>query len=984
MNYEFRELRGASECDFHRQHQLGLKKTVSEPQQKAAVEKRIIKDALDGLIPYQDVPDRIREEFAKFSYKSAEQAKLKTNDSIQEVMRFLNGVANMKVTYGAAGYLINTSPVKKDITVSVDGEDMTICNVCPDLVVKRGSSVAAVMLRIGKPATASGKMMKEEDAEQDKTLYFLMKYAEDYAEQEGLPASGQAIECEGAYWFLRKSTDRRPLSLNDEEDRAHFDKSFFFDDKVHISSNIVTLAEGYAGKAASQMSDTDKKFQQFLSKFAEGYGREECSEEQCKDCVYDCICHYTHAPKALETEEKPIDLSLVKLSPVQEKIKDFHSGYAVVNAGPGSGKTFTLCFNATELMLAGAKPEEILLIVFSHSAAQVFRERIAVFNDDIGTGEDISGMRIVTFNEFGQEILQDTYQRFGFSKPPRVIQPVERFGIIERLLNRHAKIPDLDYRNFEVNMKNCKGPLAVASAAFQAIKTKGYSVLDGDEIARSVGVRFCSAQAATELAKLYGEYDAYLKENGLVEFADQEVLLLQLLKEDPYYLDKMGLKHILVDEAQDTSANQFEILRYLSMAPTFESMMIVGDDSQSIYKFRDADPEGFMAFESRMKLPEGTVQQFYMMDNFRSTPEIVNFANNIIANNFIRVDKKIVSKKPSGAPVEVKGFYDKSKEYEYIVKSIQHKIDEGVAPEEIAFIASSRTELLKMADLLTEQGIPSVLLNPERLKENSRVLAGLALARYLQDPSDTQDILVCLNAIFEGDLFVLSDEQIKQAVANKQAEAAMIRQMPEDQKRKAFFDILALFDEDDEIYEGFVETLQNQPVMSMVYQYCNDFNLYGDREEKRRENSYPGVVLTTAHSSKGMEWDIVFNSLTKYDDKDIHSTKNYRNNSAAEERRRLLFVSATRAKKELHLTSTYVAFGSGKDMHLNIFFEEACKAAGAEYDETEIRYRIDIRKKERAAQRREEKKKAQDEIIRQLTKTKASSEQKAEDQAKAS
>ena len=163
----------------------------------------------------------------------------------------------------------------------------------------------------------------------------------------------------------------------------------------------------------------------------------------------------------------------------------------------------------------------------------------------------------------------------------------------------------------------------------------------------------------------------------------------------------------------------------------------------------------------------------------------------------------------------------------------------------------------------------------------------------------------------------------------------------------------------------------------MVYQYCNDFNLYGDHEEKRRENNYPGVVLTTAHSSKGMEWNVVFNSLSKYDDKSIHTTKSYRNNDIAEERRRLLFVSATRAKKELYITSTYVAYGSGKDMRLNIFLEEACKAADAPYNDGAIRYELDAKRKERSRKRAEEKKKAQDEIIRQINQAQAAMREKA-------
>lgn len=980
MDFRFKELKGASECDFHRKHDLGLVQSVAEPLQRARVIKRVIKDALDGSIPYAAVSQILTDEFKNFSYKSAEQARLKTNDAIQEVMRFLNGIEYDKTMYGK--YVINTNPVKRDITTQLNGDTLIIHDVQPDLVIERGSSVIAVMLRIGKPVNASGRALSETDISNDKTLYYLMKYAEAYADAQGLVSTGNVVNCEGNYWFLRKGTDKRSVSISSataKNSQPHFDKYFFTGDNMKESNNIVRMAEGYF--SASNISDTDYRFVDILEKYTDGLLQEECTEAQCSGCMYDTICHYMHAPAALEVEEKPVDLSLVKLSPVQEQIKDFDSGYAVVNAGPGAGKTFVLCFNATELMLGGAKPEEILLIVFSHSAAQVFRDRITVFNDDIGTGEDISGMRIVTFNEFGQEILQETYQRFGFTKPPRVIQPVERFGIIERLLKAHPTIPDLDYRNFETNMKNCKGPLAVASQAFQLMKSKGYTILDVAQISKEIGATFCSEQAAVELAKLYSEYDQYLKDNGLVEFADQEVLLLQLLQDDPYYFDKFGLKHILVDEAQDTSANQFKILKYLTNTPTFESIMIVGDDSQSIYKFRDADPEGFMQFEARMGMPEGTVKQFYMTDNFRSTPEIVNFANRIIENNTVRVDKTIVSGKASGAPVVVRGFYDAKDEYSYIVEQIKAKIAAGVAPEEMAFIATTRTELMKMADLLTEEGIPSVMLNPERLKENSRVMAGLALARYLQDPNDTQDILICLNAIFSGDLFSLTDEQIKLAIQNKQAEAALIRQMDEAGKREAFFKTLDLFDEDDEIFEGFIETLQNQPSMAMIYQYCNDFYLYGDREEKRRENAYPGIVLTTAHSSKGMEWNVVFNSLTKYDEKDIHTAKNYRNNAQAEERRRLLFVSATRAKQELYVTGLYVAFGSAKERYYNIFLEEAYEAAGLKYKRNEIEIGLAERAIARKNKREEEKKRAQAELLQSINKAKAAMEQKKQAEA---
>lgn len=959
MNFEFRDLRGNHECASYRKHNIPLMVSTTEPMKKAAFEKKLIRGLLDGMLKEADIEPLVEAEFETSSmYRSKDQARLKAMDTTAEIKRCYRSIKDNETIY--PGYMVNTSPVLKDITVTIDGEDVVARNVKPDLVATYGNTTVAVKLHIGKPKMADGRTLTDDNDKFNKSRYFLMRYAKAYAEDNGA-APGDPIVVTGADWYLAKNTDKRPLvieAVKDPKDGPHFDKSLFYDEKDKVTGNIRTTL-GFYKVGVQEECKIDTEIKDTLKKFVDGLDRDECTKEQCGNCIYDEICHYTQAPQALETEEKAVDLSLVKLSPVQESIKDFNFGYGVVNAGPGSGKTFILCLNACELMLSGAKPEEIILIAFSHSAAQVFRERIEVFNEDIGTGEDISGMKIVTFNEFGNEILQEEFQHFGFARPPRVIQQIERFGIIEHILNTHNKVPDLDYRNFELNMKMAKGPLAVASMVFDKIKRFGFSEFDGEAIANAVnpprGKKFCSVEAATALAKLYSEYDNYLKERGLIEFADQEMLLLDLLHEDPYYFDKFGFKHVLVDEAQDTSGIQFEILRHLTQSPSFESIMLVGDDSQSIYGFRDADPEGFMSFERRMGLPKGTVQQFYMMDNFRSTPEILDFANRIIENNLTRVDKKVISNKKNGKGVECHGFYSRDDEYNFIVDEIKKRIENGMALEDIAFIASSRTELMQMASRLTEEGINSVLLNPEILKDNSRVQAGLAFSRCIQDPQDTKDILVCLNAIYDGGLFDFSDDEILKMIAVKQEEYQKIHDMPVNEQKKAFFDELSLFGQGDEIYDSFVESLQNQPTLDLTYQYCRDFDLYGDREEKRRECNYPGVVLTTAHSSKGMEWKVVFNTLTKYDEKEIHTERGNRNTKDIEEKRRLLFVSATRAKDELIVTGQYVAFGGYKDAALNIFLEEAFKASGEKWDEEVIKRGIQAKyqkKKEDAAKRR--------------------------------
>ena len=367
-----------------------------------------------------------------------------------------------------------------------------------------------------------------------------------------------------------------------------------------------------------------------------------------------------------------------------------------------------------------------------------------------------------------------------------------------------------------------------------------------------------------------------------------------------------------------------------------------------------------MNFEKYMGLPEGTVKYFYMVDNFRSTPEIVDFANQIVQKNVWKVVKDIVPSNEHGKPVTVKGFIESQEEYAWIVEKIRETLDNGTAPEQIAFIASTRTELMKMADLLTMEGIPSVLLNPERFKENSRVRAGIALARYFQSfTDDTKDVLICLNALYGGDLLSIPEDKISAMVQVKLEEAKSIKSMPEEQFREEYFKILESFDDDDEIYQGFLDTLKGQPTMAKVFEYCNNFDMYGDRAEKRREHSYPGVVLTTAHSSKGMEWKVVFNSLSKYDTPELHTREAMQNE---EERRRLLFVSATRAREELYITGKYVAYGSAKERHYNMFLKEACDVAGVEFDASKISAEIYARQKARREKREEEKRRLQLEL----------------------
>lgn len=947
LNVNFGDLNGEMECYTRRAHALPIIKDKKESIERSIAERRVLMDALQGKIGIQDIRSELDKQIPGSIYRNDRQRKLKLDDCAQEIERCVLSVKEAQ-KHGEIDAILYDLP-EFDIRVG----NSIIHHVRPNMLVFSRGVVRAVIIRTGKAVDKSGKALKT--GEGDKKLLALAAYAKQaYSKMPGYCPGSLMI---GEYWFLRKANDIRaryiaPAPANatkaeqdavaeamaEEAERAHFDQDFFTtlqaNGKIVQSGNIISTC---VIDAPNEPSAEDRLFP-LMEKYKEGLSPEECSDEQCMECPYNAICHYEHPPVAIEAEEKAKSLDFINLSSVQDEIVHFNHGYAVVNAVPGSGKTLALCLNVVNSLLEGAKPSEILVISFTKSAAGVFKQRIQQYNNDCGTGDDLEDMIATTFNGFGQLVLEDTYRKFGFSQVPRVIEPVERFGIIEEILNENPPISDLDYRNFTADMRNCKGPLSVASQAFGLIKLKGYSVFDAVQLSDDIGTAFCSPEAARELVGLYDKYEQKLKEQGLIEYADQEMLLLKLIQDDPYYFDKFGFKHILVDEAQDCSLHQFEILKALANSPTFQSMMIVGDDYQSIYSFRDTSPKYFLDFDNVMGLGTGIVRHIFMTDNYRSTPEIVDFANKIMQGH--GTPKPINASQSNGVKVSVRGFFTSKDEYEWIADSIAQQVKNGRAVEDIAFIASTRSEIAKIASCLAERDIPSVMLNPERLQGNSRIQAGLAYIRSIRNPSATEDIITALNGEFHGTLFAYSDDEIRQMIENRQLQAEQMQTMDEETYKRTFFEDLEAIDEDDEIYEGFLETLKKQPTMQQVFKYCDDFTLYGEKEEKRREKRYPGVVLTTGHSSKGLEWPVVFNSISKYDEKGLKR-------DLEDEKRRLFFVSATRAKEELYVTGVFIAYGSGKTRHVNSFLLDAYHATGVDVTEGQILIRDDNYRKEK-------------------------------------
>ena len=361
------------------------------------------------------------------------------------------------------------------------------------------------------------------------------------------------------------------------------------------------------------------------------------------------------------------------------------------------------------LLSEGVDPAKICLLTFTNTGAAEMKERIGLYCEDFGLNINLDTLTVTTFNSFGDKIIHKNYEELGFEKEPRLIDDIEQSKIVAEMLKDNV-VADLDYRNFNMNMPFVKGALPTAKKAFEIIKRENLSnESDVDVLWEKMKNESydIAKTAAAALIELYGEYDDQLRERSLIEYADQELLIFELLKKNPFYFEDYGFEHIIVDEFQDTSQLQFEILKnIINSSLEFKSFLVVGDDSQSIFGFRGSNPQFIIEFEE--KLGE-RVQDFYLLENHRSTKSIIDFANKINSLNKNRVVKDLIPTREKGESVIVEAFEKKNEEEDHIVSIIKEKIDEGHPLEDIAYIASTRSQLLKMGTRLTEEGIQWII-----------------------------------------------------------------------------------------------------------------------------------------------------------------------------------------------------------------------------------------------------------------------------------
>jgi len=747
-------------------------------------------------------------------------------------------------------------------------------------------------------------------------FYWQLMYNRSIINEFGAP--GVSYQSIVSHIFLKRNDDSEGKTPN-------FDPEF----TGKGAYNVINIGEEVVsrGPETQDMIEHNRVFDPLLTRFMNGLDKEGCDKENCKKCGIYGVCRINSAPKPI-TRNVLVEAKTKSMTPnpSQTAVINADAPLNLCYGGPGSGKSASLVMRYVHMVTDLHVPyEDILVIVFTDNNAKDMKKRIMSTLKKYGLNPEPDEILVMTCHSFGNKIIKKEYKRFGFSKAPSVIDDEENAIKIAKLLNKLPKIDGISYSNMV--SKFGTGTIKLITKIFALIKEHRLtyseeSVLELQHLLGD-GVDYVkNASAWGCFFKMYEIYQRLLIKENLIVHSDEELLVEDLLDKEPLYLNRFGseqgFKYINIDEVQDFNAWQMKLTNYLCSTKSFKSLMMVGDDDQAIYGFRDASPEYMLNIEQY--LGNKPVQKLMLMENYRAAKNFCDIANTFIQKNQNRAEKSMIPMREEGTPAVAKAFFSSDEEYDFIANDINRLIKEGVMPNQIMFQARTERILQKLSERLSKLGIPSVLLNPEKYINNLQSLAAISFCKAVASTEDggNKDIIIVANALTKEhnllELDAASQGTYFTQVNNYVNEVRNISD--KNQKKDRIIEILRSFDTtDDEIYSNFVTILERKSLEGLL-EHAILATEYGNDAGMRRINDYNCVSLCTAHSAKGLEADYCYVCLDSYMGKnDSLETE--------EENRRLAYVALTRAKEYLCVTGEYKAYGYGANLTLNKFLMEA-------------------------------------------------------------
>lgn len=603
------------------------------------------------------------------------------------------------------------------------------------------------------------------------------------------------------------------------------------------------------------------------------------------------------------------------LNDKQYEAAKYIDGPLLILAGAGSGKTRVLTYKMAYLLEEGfVKPWEILAITFTNKAAKEMKERV---ENLIGSnGNDIW---LGTFHSVCVRILKRDIERIGYTRNFNIFDELDKEKVIKEVIKK-------------LNVDDKKYPVSYIKYEISQAKDK---MVDYEKYSVQATGDFRKEQ----IAKIYEMYQKTLKQNDAIDFDDILMLTVRLFLENPdrlsYYQNKF--KYILVDEYQDTNKVQFLLISLL--ASLHGKICVVGDESQSIYGFRGADISNILNFEK--EFPNAKVVK--LEENYRSTQNILDAANEVIKNNRSKIDKNLWTQNDSGDKVCYKTLPNEYEEVEFIVEKIDELCrKENMKYSDFALLFRTNAQARVLEEVFMRNGTPYRLIgglkfySRKEIKDLTSYLKliqnqddNIALKRIINEPKrgigdttvDKLDELATSQSmsIFKfiqdsdnlagmrsaGNIIMFRDmineiiskkdklkiSELMKTVLKNSGYEAMLNEGDKKENESRFENLMEFI--------GVAMEFENEQVDASLSDFLDSIALVSDVDKLDDETE--AVTLMTMHSAKGLEFEVVF--LVGMEDGLFPSKRSIEEDESVEEERRLCYVGITRAKKKLYITN---------------------------------------------------------------------------------
>ncbi len=629
-----------------------------------------------------------------------------------------------------------------------------------------------------------------------------------------------------------------------------------------------------------------------------------------------------------------------RMNEMQQQAVFCTEGPLLILAGAGSGKTTVLVNRISYILRCGlCHPWQILAITFTNKAARELKERICVSVPE--GGADIWA---ATFHSVCARILRRFADRIGYTSHFTIYDTDDQRKVMKDIL-KSMSIDEKTLSHRQV--------LSAISAAKDQMQSP-------EEMAREASDKFDSRKIS--IARAFEQYQTHLKNNNAMDFDDMLLNTVRLFETCPDVLElyQNQFRYIMVDEYQDTNRVQYKFVSML--AAKSRNLCVVGDDDQSIYRFRGATIENILSFEHTF----ANAKVIRLEQNYRSTKTILNAANDVIVNNKQRKGKTLWTQNEEGDKVTIHTAYDEREEAMFVARTILEKVAQGASFGDIAVLYRMNAQSNAIEYALTRSGIPHRIVGGHRFLDREEIKDMLAYLQVINNPSDgvrlsriinkpkraigdttIQKIDSIANALGEsmydvikraGDYPELSRAAAKLTAFTTMLDGLIEAANSEDYTIAELYDLVLehtdyksylkaekenadeRIENVDELMSNIVNFQEERAEEATLSAFLEDIALQTDLDNL--EAGADAVTMMTLHSSKGLEFPVVF--IAGMEEGIFPSFQSAYDPDSLNEEHRLAYVGITRAKKKLYLlhTQSRMLFGSTQHNNLSRFCEE--------------------------------------------------------------